>query len=206
MKIECYAASLPQDGRTINEDAWLLLRGEPLCAALCDGAGDARRAAKRALQTFEKFYKASKPEELSIFPTWSRWVKTLDSSLLGGEQSTFLAVAVLEEKIVGTCAGDSRLYKITRDGEITIPTEGASKFRLGSGRAQPFPIHLPISKGDRLLLMSDGAWTPLNLYALKKVVAKSATKHFSELPPSILDEAGKSGRADDMTVVALKVL
>ena len=206
MRIECYAASLTQEGRKVNEDAWILLRGDPLCAALCDGAGDARRAAKRALQTFEKYYKQAKLEEIAVFPTWSRWVKLLDSSLLGGDQSTFIAIAVLEGKIVGTCVGDSRLYQVTRDGKISIPSERASKFRLGSGRVQPFPIHLPINRGDLLLLMSDGAWTPLNLYALKKVLTRSATRHFSELSSSILEEAGKAGRADDMTVITLKVI
>lgn len=205
MKIECYAASLTQEGRKINEDAWLILRGDPLCVALCDGAGDARRAAKRALQTFEKFFKQAKREEIAAFPTWSRWVKLLDSSLLGGDQSTFIAIAVLEERIFGACVGDSRLYRVTRDGEISIPSEGAVKFRLGSGRVQPFPIFLPINRGDLLLLMSDGAWTPLNLYSLKKVVIRSATGHFSELASNILEAAGKAGRADDMTVIALKV-
>jgi serine/threonine protein phosphatase PrpC len=206
MNIECYAASLTQEGRKVNEDAWLLMRGDPLCAALCDGAGDARRAAKRALQTFEKLFKQATLEEIAIFPTWVRWIKLLDSSLLGGDQSTFIAIAILEGKIVGTCAGDSRLYKVTREGDISIPSEGASKFRLGSGRVQPYPIHLPVNKGDLLLLMSDGAWTPLNLYALKKVITRSATRHFSELASSILEDAGKAGRADDMTVVTLKVI
>jgi serine/threonine protein phosphatase PrpC len=206
MKIECYAASLTQEGRKTNEDAWILLRGDPLCAALCDGAGDARRAAKRVLQTFEKLFKLANQEEISIFPTWINWVKLLDSSLLGGDQSTFIAISILEGKIVGTCAGDSRLYKISRDGEISIPSEGASKYRLGSGRAQPFPLHIPINNGDIFLLMSDGAWTPLNLYLLKKIVARSATRHFSELASDILQEAGKAGRADDMTVITLKVI
>lgn len=205
-KLECYAASMTQEGRKVNEDAWLILRGDPLCVALCDGAGDARRAAKRALQTFEKLFKQAKLEEIATFPVWSRWTKLLDSSLLGGDQSTFIAISFLEGKIVGACAGDSRLYKITREGEISIPSEGASKFRLGSGRVKPFPIHLPINKGDLLLLMSDGAWTPLNLYTLKKVLSRSATRHFSELASSIIEEAGKAGRADDMTVIALKVL
>lgn len=206
MKIECYAASLTQEGRKVNEDAWLILRGNPLCAALCDGAGDARRAAKRALQTFEKYFKLATQEEIAIFATWSRWAKLLDSSLLGGDQSTFIAIAVLEGKIVGTCAGDSRLYKVTRDGQINILSEGASKFRLGSGQVQPFPIHLQVNRGDLFLLMSDGAWTPLNLYALKKVLTRSATRHFSELASSILEEAGKAGRADDMTAITLKVI
>ena len=204
-KVESYAASLPQDGRKNNEDAYKIIREENLCAVLCDGAGDAQRAAKRAVSTFEKFYKQAKKEEIEVFPTWSRWVKLLDSALMGGEQSTFIALAILENKIVGTCVGDSRMYRMSRDGQLNILTEGASKFRLGSGRVNPYPIHLPVNRGDTFLLMSDGAWTPLNLFMMKRVISTSATQHFSELPSNVLAEAGKAGRADDMTVVALKI-
>jgi hypothetical protein len=52
--------------------------------------------------------------------------------------------------------------------------------------------------------MSDGAWTPLNISHLKKVLNKTLFSHLSEIPPAILDEAGKNGRADDMTVIAIK--
>ena len=49
MRVEYFAASLPQQGRTQNEDAFLMERGERPFAALCDGAGNAERAAKRVL-------------------------------------------------------------------------------------------------------------------------------------------------------------
>jgi serine/threonine protein phosphatase PrpC len=124
--------------------------------------------------------------------------------LLGGNQSTFIAIAALEEQYVGTCVGDSRVYLRDRDGQIHIITEDAVKYPLGSGNVEPFPIYIPSNRGDLVLLMSDGAWTPLNISHLKKVVNKSLFGHLSELPPAILDEAGKNGRADDMTVIAIK--
>ena len=52
--------------------------------------------------------------------------------------------------------------------------------------------------------MSGGAWTPLNINSLKKLINKSLFGHLSELPPAILDEAGKDGKGDDMTVIAMK--
>jgi hypothetical protein len=52
--------------------------------------------------------------------------------------------------------------------------------------------------------MSDGAWTPLSISHLKKVINKTLFSHLSELPPAILDEAGKNGKGDDMTVVVMK--
>jgi hypothetical protein len=59
---------------------------------------------------------------------------------------------------------------------------------------------------DTLLLLSDGAWTPLTLYLLQKAVMAAALRHFSEVPQSILDAAGRTGRADDMTAVALRLM
>jgi hypothetical protein len=53
--------------------------------------------------------------------------------------------------------------------------------------------------------MSDGAWSPLNQSLMRRIVAGSALRHFADLPPDLLAAAGKGGRADDMTVVAMRV-
>jgi hypothetical protein len=63
-----------------------------------------------------------------------------------------VGVAVVEGVAVGTCAGDSRAYLLTRDGELRILTDGASKFRLGSGKAEAFPIRHALIRGEMLLL------------------------------------------------------
>jgi hypothetical protein len=84
-------------------------------------------------------------------------------------------------------------------------TDGASKFRLGSGKAEAFPIRHALIRGEMLLLLSDGAWTPLVLYPMKKVVHTAMARHFSEVPVAILEAAGKSGRADDMTALTLRL-
>jgi len=53
--------------------------------------------------------------------------------------------------------------------------------------------------------MSDGAWTPLGgTYLLKKPVVKAAMDHFSAVPQAVLDVSARTGRYDDMTVVALR--
>jgi len=124
-----FGATATQVGRSQNEDAFLIGRGVPLFAALCDGAGNSERAAKRVLALFEKLIKEAKPEEIETPEVWSRWLRVLDSSLLGGPQSTFLAVATVENRVIGTCAGDSRAYIIDSNGEVHILTEGADKRR-----------------------------------------------------------------------------
>jgi serine/threonine protein phosphatase PrpC len=93
---------------------------------------------------------------------------------------------------------------LTLDGGIEIVTEEASKYRLGSGLVEPFPIHLPLKSGEVLLLASDGAWTPLGFPTLRKVWGRASTLHFSEFPALLLDEAGKKGCADDMTVIVMR--
>jgi len=205
MRVECFAATLPQQGRTRNEDAFLIGRGESPFVALCDGAGNAERAAKRVLTLFEKLLNEAAPEEVASAETWAKWIKLLDSSLLGGSQSTFVGVALVRSEAIGACAGDSRAYLINREGQAKIITDGAAKHRLGSGQAQTFPIRVTLGAGDTLLLLTDGAWTPLNLYLLQKTVVSAAARHFSEVPQAILQAAGRTGRADDMTAVALRI-
>ncbi len=202
--MEIYAATRRQDGRSTNEDAYVLGRGEVPYAALCDGSGNAQGLAKRALGIFQRLMAEATKEEVSQFATWSNWTQLLDSALMGGPQSTFVAVAVVGNRAVGACAGDSRLYRLVPEGSIEIVTEDASKYRLGSGKATPCPIHLPLKAGEVLLLASDGAWTPLGLPTLQRVWGRSASRHFSEFPAMLLEEAGKNGCADDMTVVAMR--
>jgi len=48
--------------------------------------------------------------------------------------------------------------------------------------------------------------TPLGPYVIEKTVRPAALQHFSEVPVALLDAAGKTGRWDDMTVVALRLL
>ena len=205
IRIECFAATRPQQGRILNEDAFLIGRGERPFAALCDGAGNAGQTAGRVLRLFEKMLNESTPEQITAAETWTRWVNLLDSSLLGRAQSTFLAVALAANEAVGVAVGDSRAYLINRGGQCRIVNKGASKQLLGSGQAHPYLIRLTLSAGDIVLLLSDGAWTPLNLHLLHKTVVSATLKHFSEVPAAVLDAAGPTGRADDMTAVAVRL-
>ena len=200
-----FAATKTQQGKTANEDAFLIEHAPVPVAALCDGAGNAQQAAKRVLTLFKKFVGEATNEQLLDHAAWTKWVKLLDSSLLGGNQSTFVAIAIINGIAVGSCTGDSRAYLLNRDGELRILTDGATKFRLGSGKAEAFPIHQQLSPGETIMLLSDGAWTPLGLYGLKKAVQSTIGRHFSEVPVSILEAAGKSGRLDDMTAIAIRV-
>ena len=107
--------------------------------------------------------------------------------------------------MLGAYVGDRQAYLIDRDGECQLLTQEASKFRLGSGKAQASPIHLRLEPREVLLFLSDGAWTPLSLFQLNRAVASVALTSFAEVPQAVVDAASRTGRADDMTVVALRV-
>jgi serine/threonine protein phosphatase PrpC len=204
---EAFGSSLPQEGRPpgVNEDAFWIRPAEPTIIALADGAGAAQQAARKALRQFEQLVAAGRPTDIELFPAWSSWLRALDLGMSGGpSQSTFVAVAVLGDRLVGAAAGDSRAYLWTRDGELRLLTDGASKTRLGSRRIVPFPIHSAFGRGDIVLLLTDGAWTPLTMDGLRACVARAALLPLAELPEVVLREASRRGIADDMTVVAAR--
>jgi serine/threonine protein phosphatase PrpC len=177
--------------------------------ALADGAGNANMAAKKVLDLFSKLYtetEKSAPLDLLDETTWRRWVKILDSSLLGGSQSTFVGLSIGERVAVGCAVGDSRFYKLNRDGKLTIVTAESKKARLGSGQAEPCTFRIdPLQSGDILLLLSDGAYTPLDMARLQREAVTAAVRHFSDVPTALVTAAGKHGFADDATCVAVRV-
>jgi serine/threonine protein phosphatase PrpC len=208
MRVECFAATLPQRGRTEkdNEDAFLVSLEDPPVAVLCDGAGSAARAAKKVLQLFQKHYRDSTARLIADQLTWLNWVQTLDAALLKGPPSTFLAVAILDTLAAGVCVGNSRAYLVNATGESRHVTEGAGKHQLGSCKAVPLPIRENLKPGETLLLLSDGAWLPLASGTLHEIVSAAAARHFSQVPKAILEAASRHGRLDDMTAIALRVL
>lgn len=209
MRVELCAGSLNQDGRPgrVNEDAYLILRQPVPVAAVCDGSGHAEQAAKKVLRQFELYIRQSTPEQLLSVHTWFHWVKSLDSFLLGGNESTFLGVAVVENQLMGACAGDSHAFLLGAEGRFHFLTAPAGKKRLGSGEVEPFIFKHLLNKGDIVLLMTDGAWTPFdsNLNRILLVARQAAVVDFTEVPAAVLKVAGHRGRWDDMTVVALRL-
>jgi len=129
-------------GHSQNEDAFLIGRGDRPFAALCDGAGDAERAAKRVLALFEKLLNEATPDQVTAAETWTKWIKLLDSSLLGAPQCTFLVVAFAANEAVGVFVGDSRLRASAASGPRARPSSGSGAVQRGpsssarrSGRA-----------------------------------------------------------------------
>jgi len=206
VKIECYGSTRIQEGRKLNEDAFLIGHGSIPFAALCDGAGNAEQSAKKVLRLFQQLFNKATLGKALTQETWTGWVKVLDSSILGIAESTFIGVSVIGRQVIGAYVGDSRAYVIKNEGDCKLISTVPSKFRLGSGKTEPVPINLTLELQDILLLLSDGAWTPLNPHLLTRAVRSLEGKHFSEVPIAILEAAARTGRSDDMTAVAIRVL
>jgi serine/threonine protein phosphatase PrpC len=205
VRVECFATTKPQRGRTENEDAYLISLDDPPFAVLCDGGGKPDRSAKKALSLFQRLCRESTSHSIEKDATWAAWMKTLDSALLEGAPSTFLGVVILDAIAVGACVGDSRAILVNREGNSQVLTETSAKYRLGSCNAIPLLIRQRLKTDDTLLLMTDGAWAPLTQDSLKLAFTKAAARHFSEVPQAILEAASQRSQIDDMTVIALRI-
>lgn len=201
VKVECYGSTRPRDGSTANEDAFWIWRPSSIVSAVCDGAGHAQHCATHVLRMFARQIEGGLLQ-VQRFPAWSQWLHSTDAAMAGGVQSTFVGVAVVDDRVLGAYAGDSRVYLVNEHGcRILTETPGRC---LGSGEAEAHPIHEPIDARDTVLLMSDGAWTPLPPAIIHRAVMAARLDDFADLPVTLIDLAGKHGHADDMTVVALR--
>lgn len=217
MKVESYAATRPQTGQSQNQDDFWISRGAFPTCGIADGSGNALKAARKVLALFSKLHadvEKSTPERLLEPDTWRNWIKLLDSSLLGGgTQSTFCAFTVggiieagkRKDVACGVAVGDSRLFVISKAGDVQIIT--GEKSRLGSGAAQAVTFKVEMESRCLLLLCTDGAYTPMPLSELQKIVVTKAVQHLSAVPIAVIERAAKYGNslADDATALVCRV-
>ena len=145
--------------------------------------------------------------DIDRLPAWARWPKSMDASMAGGAQTTFIGVVAHREAATPRpAAAISWAIPVDEYFGRRILTEQGGR-RLGSGEAEPRPIDERRAACDVVLQTSDGAWTLLQLIAGQRVVMAlmSATGPMRRAA-ALLDLAGAKGRADDMTVVAMRVL
>lgn len=208
MRVEIFGQSRPQEGRqqTQNQDAYAIGHRPVPWAALCDGAGNAQTIAKRALGLLEAFFREASLGQMLQADVWLRWAKSLDYSLLSGPQTTLVAGAVIGDEVLGAAAGDSRAYLLPLEGQLRLLCDKAAKARLGSGEIEPAVFRARLHPRDVVVLLSDGAWSPLGSAGVERAIRSALAKHFAELPQAILDAASRTGRGDDMTAVALRLV
>ena len=209
MRVECFGQSRPQEGRqqTQNQDAFLIGRQPVPWIGAVRRCGE-RAVGRRSGPSASSRRGCGRRRSTSFLrdETWLRWAKRLDSALLGGPEATFVAAAAIGDEVVGVAAGDSRAYLVPLEGPVRLLTESAAKARLGSGDTAPAVFRATLAPRDVLLLVSDGAWTPLGTAGIDRAVRRVVAGVFADLPAAVLDEASRRGRADDMTAVALRLM
>ena len=127
-----------RDGGTSNEDAYWISRQDGRIAALCDGAGHAQLCGGRTVRMFGELVQSG-TLEIDRFPAWARWLKSVDASMAGGAQTTFVGVAATGGRVVGACSGDSRAYLINEHGCRHPHRRGRPAPRQRRGRAAADP-------------------------------------------------------------------
>ena len=207
MPVECYGATLPQDGRqhTGNQDAFAIVRSPVVTAVVCDGAGNAQSVARRVIGLLKLRLAETTLGQALASDLWSQWARLVDSALLGDSECTLAAIHMIGTEARGVVVGDSRIYLLPEDGGCRLLAEPLSKARLGSGEVEPTPVRHRMAPHDMLLLVTDGAWTPLGSARLERAARKAALSHVSDVPAAILEAAGERGRADDMTAVVVRL-
>lgn len=202
MSIEVAGASRPRAGHE-NEDAWGPLQGPALGATVLDGAGEAAQAARTALHSLQLAFRRATLGSILAQGWWSRAAHQVDLGL--SSESTVVACAIVGSQLLGVSCGDSKVVTIEEAGAHLL-TEKETP-RLGSGRVEPEVLQERVSKGSIVVLMSNGAWNPLGISSVERVVRTQMVRPVAEIAEALLVEASKgSGGAlmDDATVVVLR--
>ena len=205
-RLDIESETRAQPGRE-NEDH--VVRGrEPVpWVALLDGAGNAHGCAKRAGRVLRGWIQQASPSQIRDAMLWQRMAWSLDSLMNGGPETTLTLVFAFGGIVAGITLGDNRVHVVPGDGSERTCSGRATKARLGSGEADPTLIWARLDPHDVLVLATDGAWGPLGLKGVERVVRASFTRRFDALPGHLLDEAAKrgGGLCDDATVVTVRV-
>ncbi len=190
-------------------------------AVVCDGVGSARagaKAAKRAVEFLVNSLK-NRPVSWSMEKSILHFIENINHILYmesmqeyeSVEYVTTLAMVVIEgDRLYGANVGDSRIY-LKREQELTqLSTDHSMSEEnmehiltaaLGLEESvTPSYFENNISKGDKILLCSDGLYNELSAHELSDgvdinasfLVRKASKKHNDNLP-------------DDTTAIVIKV-
>lgn len=140
--------------------------------------------------------------DLDRFPAWSRWLTDAAHTFEDGRTPAFVGVALPGDRLFGACAGHARAYLVNEAGCHVLHDDAAPRL---DAAFDVRPIHLPLTRDDTVVLLSDGAWHPLPPAVLHRLVMAARLEAFADLPTRLLEAASRHGRIDDMTAVALRL-
>lgn len=208
--VELFGATRGQQQNS-NQDAFYIGHRPFPVWVVADGAGNAQLVSRKAVAIFMRLHTEmgeSDPTSLIHEDTWKRWMKNLDSMLLGGNQTTLCGANIVRMNnkcyAIGASVGDTRFYLHSANGHLVHVTEGARKYRLGSGVVDPMTFCIELVHGDTLLTCSDGAYGSMPMAELGRIIIANKMRHLSDVPTAIIERAAKHGLADDATIVMVR--
>lgn len=233
-----YYSSTFAGPRKINEDAvscWVAATGQTV-ACVADGLGgmgDGEVASTIAIAAFAAFLQdKGVSSETLISGAWSAHYKILEAQSRSPRASkmatTFTAVAVDNEKLLGVHCGDTRASIVRRSGIKRLTkdhSEGQRLFDAGKltkaelrgyqrqhilesalgdqYEPQIEGFHFRIEPGDRILLTSDGVHNVVFLRELQKIASDSnGPKEICDAVAALVQERGAT---DNFSIVALQI-
>ena len=235
-EIECYGLSDIGHVRANNEDLWIELP-EYQFYALADGMGGHNAgevAAKEAIlelcDAIDKLFiennkpsieKAKQGIKQGVCAS-NRWVRSLskEHSLLSGMGTTLCCTLILQETLIYTHLGDSRIYlfrkKLKQLSEDHTSTQQifdpqTNQIRLKtvitqaigtSSHVDPLIHTLSLENDDLILLCSDGLSDHLSDKEIEQFLKEPLS--LKDLAHHLVDEAKEKGGKDNITVVLIR--
>ncbi len=145
-----------------------------------------------------------------------------------GGGTTLTLVLVVGDRIFSAHVGDSRLYILDPDGNMTVRTKDHSLVKrlvdLGQiteheasvhpqrnvlyralGQTEPFEADVDqfaLSFGERLMICSDGLWGPVSARRMKEIFTSTTDLH--KISCQLVDAANDAGGPDNISVVLIE--
>ncbi|MBX3233363.1 MAG: SpoIIE family protein phosphatase [Labilithrix sp.] len=156
--------------RASQDRADVFARGETAVLVVADGAGGVGDGARAADHLVDRVREAvlDADFDLAAPAAWSRLFADVDRALVGVGETTAVVVVLMTGLLVHAAAGDSEAWLVRADASERL-TAGASRARLGTGRARP-SASVRRELDGRLVVASDGLFRHTRSEAIERVV------------------------------------
>lgn len=221
LNISSSAFSLAKGRELISDDHYGVTQANGITVAvLCDGVGSAMAGGEAAKRVAEHILNnfSVRPKSWSIEKSIKNFISSINSILYHESMNAYereellttLVLAVIEgDRLYGANVGDSRVY-LCRNGSLTQLSHDHTQEKNGhvltraigaQKEVEPYYFENIVSKGDKILLCSDGLYNTLDDRFLKENIhlgAHSLVKKASRLTNDDL--------SDDTSAIVLDII
>lgn len=199
-------------GKTVNEDC-LIARRHPanhsvIICALADGQGGRAFGAEAARAACESAWSSASRYSAMDLAEGAAWRSVIESADLAtaatGGFTTLVALAIGDDFAAGASSGDSKAFFRSAEGsEITEWTARQPKNPpVGSESVASATFLGRVSRGGRLLLVTDGVWKYCGYESLREAFELPVDVVAAHLRRAVLARAGTS-LPDDFSLIVV---